>query len=797
MLIGDCVCVVLECVVCSRIALRAIVSSEEETLFFPVMKVSAEEEEEVVARYLLHSLRPESQAGVGGKWHSSPEAVSRARVQVDKTGRLLSRQTLAAHLTSACCQKQAWKQGVQWLGTRDEGMLRRLLIKCWGPEPAIFAFLSQRKQRLTFPPLVEVRMASSLADWLPRASASKAAAGAGEAKRALAAAARLSKQALVNLHQDFHCHAFPSLFWSRNSLAAYARLMGWSRESAGREWEERLLRAMLPVGQAIITFEEFVTTIACMSPHTLHGGRNGFFRMQRIFRAYDVERRDSLSQQDMRRMRGDILRAKRHESPSEESLSQAVKQDYAALPLPLSPQSGSETRVTLLQLLSAFARKREAGAGLRGFSLLMRIYGLDYTKKRAYLAAGRASRRATCPAHSVQPHSIAAHVLVLKRSAARVEAKAESVRVKVPTRMRKESEERMSASHVGRRTLALVHSLAQRIRESPDGLTKRTCSVYSNDSDWSRVPEQEFKSRLQLLSELLSRAKQVLLAQSRVPKTASPCLVFGDVHGNLSDLLSYEGLWWPWLQVEVGARLVFLGDFVDRGRQSLETLLYLLALKVLWPSRVTLLRGNHETRAMQAKYGFLAECERKLTHSGGRVHAAQMGWRAINACVCDCLPICGLVDESLFSCHGGIPLTEQRIAHLVTMPVPLVSPDEQFRPAMEILWSDPVEEQVMQQMRHMITGSADSTTTEQRSFLPNVKRSTGNFFDEHAVSRFNQVNGTSHVLRAHEQQSRGFKLSLGGSVVTVFSSSDYEKHGNTAALLLIQDGDILPVQMTT
>jgi len=96
----------------------------------------------------------------------------------------------------------------------------------------------------------------------------------------------------------------------------------------------------------------------------------------------------------------------------------------------------------------------------------------------------------------------------------------------------------------------------------------------------------------------------VLAQEENVKLVPSPVTLVGDVHGQFYDLVEL---------FRVGGEIpntnyLFLGDYVDRGAFSVETMTYLMLLKLRYPQRITLLRGNHETRQITQVYGFYTEC---------------------------------------------------------------------------------------------------------------------------------------------------------------------------------------------
>ena len=94
---------------------------------------------------------------------------------------------------------------------------------------------------------------------------------------------------------------------------------------------------------------------------------------------------------------------------------------------------------------------------------------------------------------------------------------------------------------------------------------------------------------------------------------------------------------------------VFIGDFVDRGYNSVETIEYLLLLKLKYPQYMTLLRGNHESRQITAVYGFHEEIMRK--YGSFLIIGNVNTWKYFTD-LFDYLPIAAIIDNEVLCIHG-------------------------------------------------------------------------------------------------------------------------------------------------
>ena len=106
---------------------------------------------------------------------------------------------------------------------------------------------------------------------------------------------------------------------------------------------------------------------------------------------------------------------------------------------------------------------------------------------------------------------------------------------------------------------------------------------------------------------LIREARHKVKRESALLELEAPIKICGDFHGQFHDVLSlFETCGSP-----SACKYLVMGDFVDRGKNSLETILLLMAYKVRHPTQMFLIRGNHECESINKQYGFFDECKRK------------------------------------------------------------------------------------------------------------------------------------------------------------------------------------------
>lgn len=237
---------------------------------------------------------------------------------------------------------------------------------------------------------------------------------------------------------------------------------------------------------------------------------------------------------------------------------------------------------------------------------------------------------------------------------------------------------------------------------------------------------------------ICQRAREVFLSQPALLELDAPVKVVGDVHGQYTDVIRmFEMCGFP-----PNSNYLFLGDYVDRGKQSLETILLLLCYKLKFPENFFLLRGNHECANVTRVYGFYDECKRRCNVKI---------WKTFVDCF-NTLPIAAIVAGKIFCVHGGLSPALSQMDDIRNIARPTDVPD--YGLLNDLLWSDPAD---MEQ---------DWEANE---------RGVSYCFGKRIISEFLAFHDFDLVCRAHMVVEDGYEFFNDRVLVTVFSAPNVRR----------------------
>ena len=302
------------------------------------------------------------------------------------------------------------------------------------------------------------------------------------------------------------------------------------------------------------------------------------------------------------------------------------------------------------------------------------------------------------------------------------------------------------------------------------GVHKRVLQELLRPNTWKAPVDRSFILRPSEIADLCDAAEAIFAEEPTVLNIQAPVKIFGDLHGQFGDLMR--------LFLEFGTPMtggdityidyLFLGDYVDRGSHSLETMCLLLALKIEFKRSIHLIRGNHEAADINALFGFRLECTERLGESGGI-----WIWQRMNA-LFNWMPLAATIEGKIACMHGGIGKSINSIADIESIERP-VSMETGGPLLMDLLWSDPT-------MNDSVEG-----------VLPSPRGPGLVTFGPDRVKHFCNANNLQMIIRAHECVMDGFERFAGGQLITLFSATNYCGTANNAGAILVVGRDLVLV----
>ena len=250
---------------------------------------------------------------------------------------------------------------------------------------------------------------------------------------------------------------------------------------------------------------------------------------------------------------------------------------------------------------------------------------------------------------------------------------------------------------------------------------------------------------------LCLKSLEIFMEEPVLLEVSAPVNICGDTHGQFNDLLRL---------FEFGGRppqtnYLFLGDYVDRGKNSVETMCLLLAYKIKYPQNIFLLRGNHESELINHVYGFYDECRRRYNIKTYKLFSDCFNW----------LPISAIVDDKILCMHGGLSPDLTSLDKIRKIVRPTEVPDKGL--LCDLLWSDPDKK---------VDGWGGN------------ERGASVTFNESVVNRIVEELDIDLVCRAHQVVEKGFEFFADKKLVTVFSAPNYcNQFDNAGAMMLVDE----------
>ncbi|XP_075075543.1 serine/threonine-protein phosphatase BSL3 isoform X7 [Nicotiana tabacum] len=305
---------------------------------------------------------------------------------------------------------------------------------------------------------------------------------------------------------------------------------------------------------------------------------------------------------------------------------------------------------------------------------------------------------------------------------------------------------------------------------SINSVPKKVIAHLLKPRGWKPPVRRQFFLDCNEMADLCDSAEKIFASEPSVLQLRAPIKIFGDLHGQFGDLMRlFDEYGSPSTAGDISyIDYLFLGDYVDRGQHSLETITLLLALKVEYPLNVHLIRGNHEAADINALFGFRIECIERMGERDGI-----WAWHRFNR-LFNWLPLAALIEKKIICMHGGIGRSINHVEQIENIQRPITM-DAKSIVLMDLLWSDPTENDSVEGLR------------------PNARGPGLVTFGPDRVMEFCNNNDLQLIVRAHECVMDGFERFAQGHLITLFSATNYCGTANNAGAILVLGRDLVVV----
>ncbi|XP_042041615.1 serine/threonine-protein phosphatase BSL3-like isoform X2 [Salvia splendens] len=305
---------------------------------------------------------------------------------------------------------------------------------------------------------------------------------------------------------------------------------------------------------------------------------------------------------------------------------------------------------------------------------------------------------------------------------------------------------------------------------SINSVPKKVIAHLLKPRGWKPPVRRQFFLDCNEIADLCDSAERIFASEPSVLQLKAPIKIFGDLHGQFGDLMRlFDEYGSPSTAGDIAyIDYLFLGDYVDRGQHSLETITLLLAMKVEHPHQIHLIRGNHEAADINALFGFRIECIERMGERDGI-----WAWHRINR-LFNWLPLAALIEKKIICMHGGIGRSINHIEQIESIQRPIAM-EAGSLVLMDLLWSDPTENDSVEGLR------------------PNARGPGLVTFGPDRVMEFCNNNDLQLIVRAHECVMDGFERFAQGHLITLFSATNYCGTANNAGAILVLGRDLVVV----